>query len=81
MEQPAVVAATVVADKNPAPDETRASTPTRGDETVGTPPRAVRLGRKTKLHPLLLMKKVGPQLQPQWRLLRRRATLAEVRVL
>ena len=38
MEQPAIVTATEVADKDPARDRTEASTPTRGDETAGTPP-------------------------------------------
>ena len=38
VEQPAVVAATKFAEENPTQDTARASTPTRGDETMGTPP-------------------------------------------
>ena len=38
VEQPTVVTATEVADENLAQDRARASTPTRGDETAGTPP-------------------------------------------
>ena len=38
MEQPAVAATTEVADDDPTRDRVGASTPTRGDETMGTPP-------------------------------------------
>jgi len=38
VEQHAVVATTEVAEENPTQDKARASTPTRGDETTGTPP-------------------------------------------
>ena len=38
MERPTVVATAEVAEENPAQDKARVSTPTRGDETAGTPP-------------------------------------------
>ena len=38
VERPAVVAMVEVAEENPTQDKARASTPTRGDETAGTPP-------------------------------------------
>ena len=38
VEQPAIVTAMEVADENLAQDGARESTPTRGDETAGTPP-------------------------------------------
>ena len=38
MEQPDVVATAEVTEENPAQYKARASTPTRGDETAGTPP-------------------------------------------
>jgi len=37
-EQPAVVAVAATAEEDPAQDNARASTPTRGDEIAGTPP-------------------------------------------
>ena len=62
VEQPAVVTVTEVADEDLARDRAEASTPTRGDETSGTPPRGVWLRRKTKPRPLLQLKRVGPRL-------------------
>ena len=38
MEHPTVVAAAEVTEENPAQDKAKASTPTRGNETTGTPP-------------------------------------------
>ena len=38
MEQPAVVAVAETAEEDPAQNKAGASTPTRGDETAGTPP-------------------------------------------
>jgi len=38
MEQPAVVAMAETAEEDPAQNKVGASTPTRGDETAGTPP-------------------------------------------
>ena len=38
VERPAVAATTDVAEEDPAQDKARTSTPTRGNETAGTPP-------------------------------------------
>ena len=38
VERPAVVAVAEVAEEDPTQDKAKASTPTRGDETAGTPP-------------------------------------------
>jgi len=38
VEQPTVVAVAETTEENPAQDKAAVSTPTRGDETAGTPP-------------------------------------------
>ena len=51
MEQPIVVAAVEVVEENPAQDKARASTPTRGDETAGTPPPSSMVEEEDKVPP------------------------------
>jgi len=81
VEQPAVVAMVEVAEENPTQGKARASTPTRGDETAGTPPSSSVVEEEDKVPSPLLLKKRGRQLQPWRRLPRWRAPLAGIRVL
>ena len=80
VERPAVVAVAEVAEEDPTQDKAKASTPTRGDETAGTPPPSSVVEEEDKVPSPLLLKKRGPQLQPRRRLPRWRAPLAGVRV-
>ena len=81
VEQPAVVAVTEVAEENPTQDMAKASTPTRGDETMGTPPPSSGVEEGDKAPSPTRLKKRGPRLQPQRRLPRWRAPLVGERVL
>ena len=62
MERPAVVALTETAEENPAQDKAGLSTPTRGDETAGTPPSNRVAEEGDKVPTPLQLKKRGPQL-------------------
>ena len=80
VEQPVVVSVVETAEEDPAQDRAGAWTPTRGDETAGTPPPSSVAEEGDKVPTPLQLKKRGPQLQPRWRLPHRRAPLVEVRV-
>jgi len=81
MEQPAVVAVAETAEEDPVQDKARASTPTWGDETAGTPPPSSVAEEGDKVPTPPPAEEERPQLQPQHRLPRWRAPLAGVRVL
>jgi len=49
VEHPTVVAAAEVTEENPAQDKAKASTPTRGNETTGTPPPTSALEEEDKV--------------------------------
>ena len=72
--------ATETAEEEPAQARTGASTPTKDDEAVRIPPRAVLRRRKTEPRLPRQLEKGGSQLHPEQELLHQRIPLAGVRV-
>ena len=80
VEQPTVASVAETTEEDPTRDKARASTPTRVDETVRTPPPSSVVEEGDKVPTPLQLKKRGLQLRRQRRLPLRRAPLAEVGV-
>jgi len=64
VEQPTVVAAAEVAEENSVQDKARASTPTRGNETAGTPPPSSAVEEEDKVPSPSPAEEKAPTLAP-----------------